>query len=498
MAFRELWSSKRAFILASIGSAIGLGNLWRFPFKCYENGGGAFLVAYFIALFIAGIPVLLLEISLGHKFGLAAPGAFKKVKKKFEFLGWWAVLIGFCVVTYYAVIMAWSLLYGAFSVSGKWGTDAVSFFYNDFLKLTESPHQLGSINPLILIGLVVCWILIMFSIWKGAKTVGKVVYATVALPWILLIVFVIRGVTLPGAGIGILYYIKPVFVKLLEPSVWMAAFGQIFYSVSIGFGIMIAYASFLPKKSDILGSAYIIGISDALTAFVGGFAVFGTLGYYANLKGLPIEQVLKGGPGLAFCTYPEVISHLPFAQIFGILFFLMLMTLAIDSAFSLVESFAASLEDKFGIKHRTANFIASGAGLLIGIIFTFGAGLYWLDITDHFLEHFGLIPVVLLECIVIGWFYKTNKLRKHLNDVSHGRLKGWWVWFIKIVIPVILLTLFITQLIKEIKTPYEGYPTSAIAIAGWGVVIILPIIAIVFSLIKSRHDRADEVNIEEE
>lgn len=355
MALRENWDSHRAFILASIGSAIGLGNLWRFPFVCYENGGGTFLIAYFIALFTAGIPILLLELGIGHKFRLAAPGAFKKVDKRFEWVGWWAVLVSFVIVTYYAVVMAWSVMYGYFSLSDKWGSNPTSFFYNGFLGLTEGPFSLGKIQTTVLIGLVISWIMIVFSIWKGAKTVGKVVYATVILPWILLLVFVIRGVTLPGAAIGLTYYLNPVFSKLLDPSVWTAAYGQVFYSVSLGLGILIAYSSFLPEKADITSSAIIIGISDALTAFVGGLAVFGTLGYYAEMQGVAVTEVLKGGPGLAFCTYPAVISNMPLSQLFGILFFVMLLTLAVDSAFSLVEAVASAVRDKFGVSHRTAN-----------------------------------------------------------------------------------------------------------------------------------------------
>ena len=487
MAIREQWDSRRAFILASIGSAIGLGNIWRFPFKCYDNGGGAFLIAYVIALFTAGIPILLLELSLGHKFKLSAPSAFKKVGKKFEWLGWWAVLVGFVIVTYYAVVMAWSVIYTYFSISEKWGGNPADFFYNKFLGLTEGPFQLGSINPTLLIGLVISWIMVVFAIWKGPKTVSKVVYATVILPWFLLILFVIRGLTLPGAMLGITYYLNPVFSKLLDPSVWASAYGQIFYSASIGFGIMIAYSSFLPEKTDITGSAVIIAIANSLTSFIGGFAVFSTLGYYAKIQGVAVSEVLKGGVGLAFCTYPAVISHLPFAKFFGVLFFLMLLTLAVDSAFSLVESVAAAVRDKFGISHRTANITVSSISLVLGLIFVTGAGLYWLDIVDRFMEHFGLIAVVLVECVVLGWFYKTKKLKGHLNKVSKSKIGNWWIWFIKIVLPIILLYLFATKFVHEIVVPYENYPDKALIIAGWALAALLPILAIILSILKGKN-----------
>ena len=486
MIDRGHWDNRRAFILASIGSAIGLGNLWRFPFKCYENGGGAFLVAYLVAFLSIGIPLLLMEFSIGHKFKLAAPGAFRKVGKGFEWVGWWAILVGFVIVTYYAVVMAWSVVYTGYSLTQAWGSDPSGFFFGEFLGLTSGPFELGGVRWMILMGLAVSWVMIVLAIWKGAKTVSKVVYLTVVLPWALLLIFVIRGVTLPGAALGIKYYLTPVFSKLLDPSVWAAAYGQIAYSVSIGFGIMIAYSSFLPDKSNITSSAIIVSTANSLTSIAGGFAVFGTLGHFATLKGVAVPEVLKGGPGLAFCTYPEVISQLPLAQVFGLMFFLMLLALAIDSAFSLVEAVAAAVRDKWGLSHRASNLTVGGIALAIGVIFTTGAGLYWLDIVDHFMEHFGLIAVLLVECIVLGWFYKTEKLRTHLNSVSTLKLGKWWPWFIKVVNPVILLYLLVTQFIREIRVPYEGYPRSALLIGGWGIALALPLLALVFAAMKGK------------
>lgn len=486
MAGRENWTSRKAFILAAIGSAIGLGNIWRFPFKCYENGGGAFLIAYIIAMISAGIPLLIMELSLGHRFKLAAPISFSKIAKKFEWIGWWAVFVGFAIVCYYVVVMAWGLNYSVFSVTQAWGEKTGDFFYGDFLGLTGGPFELGGIRPLILIALVVGWILVVAAIWKGAKTVSKVVYVTVFVPWLLLIVFVIRGVTLPGSVDGLIYYIQPHFEKLTDPSVWIAAYGQVFYSLSIGFGIMIAYASFLPKDADIINSSIIIALSDGATAFIGGFAVFGSLGYYAKLTGQAVENVLKGGPGLAFVTYPTIINNLPLARAFGILFFFMLLTLAIDSAFSLVEAVSSALRDKFGWSIKRANFSVAIIGLLFGIIFTTGAGLYWLDIVDKWLEFFGLSAVVLVECIVIGWFFKLKDLREYANSYSEVKIGKLWEIMIRFVIPIIIFVLIINESIKLLTQGYGGYPSSALIIAGWGIAILLPVLAVIISSFKRK------------
>ena len=441
MGQRGNWSSRQAFILAAIGSAIGLGNIWRFPFKCYENGGGAFLIDYMIAMVTAGIPLMIMELSLGHRFKLAAPLSFKKIGKKFEWVGWWAVFVGFVIVCYYAVVMAWSLNYSVFSFTQAWGGDTGTFFFKDFLGLTEGPYKLGGFRLPILISLIIGWIIIVGAVWKGVKTVSKVVYVTVFLPWLLLIVFVVRGVTLPGSMDGINYYLYPHFKQLLNPSVWIAAYGQIFYSLSLGFGIMIAYASFLRKDAEIINSSIIITLSNCTTSFIGGFAVFGALGYYAKLQGVKVESVLKGGPGLAFVTYPTIINNLPFSKFFGIIFFLMLLTLAIDSAFSLLEAISSSMRDKFGWSIKRSNITISSIALVIGLIFTTGAGLYWLDIVDKWIEFFGLCAVVLVECVVLGWFFKLNKLREYANAYSEIKIVKLWNYLIKWIITIIIFFL---------------------------------------------------------
>jgi len=486
MEVRDRWSSRTSFVLASIGSAIGLGNVWRFPYICYANGGGAFLIAWLVALFTAGIPLMILEFGLGHKMQGAASEAFYKVKKKFEWFGWMAILVGFGIVVYYAIIMSYCFNYGVFSITQAWGDDPSSFF-NKTIGLTDSPFNLGGIQKYIVIGLFLSWIFIVLSIWKGVKTVGKVVYATVIIPWILIIVFIIRGVTLPGAVEGLTFYLKPEFAKLLKPGVWLAAYTQVFFSLSVGFGIMIAYSSFLPRKSDIVNNAFIISMSNCATSFLAGFAVFGALGYYAKLLGKPVADVVAAGPGLAFVTYPHIISNLPFWQpLFGVLFFLMLLTLGIDSAFSLVEAVAAGVRDKWKLSHTTTNLSVGALAFILGIFLTFGAGLLWLDIVDNFLTKFGISIICLGECILIGWIFKSGKIREHVNSVSEFSIGRWWDFLIRFVTPVALLFLIIMELKDRILSSYGGYPRLAEFLGGWFVIILLPIIGIILMLIKRR------------
>ncbi|MCK4719889.1 sodium-dependent transporter, partial [bacterium] len=181
---RERWDSRGAFILAAIGSAIGLGNVWRFPYMAYENGGGAFLIPYFVALLTAGIPILILEMALGQRFQGGAPTALRKANKAFEFVGWYAILIASIVTFYYCAIMAWSVNYLVHAFSMKWQGNEEDFFYQEILHLSEGPGQLGGISPALIIGLAVTWFLIYLCVRKGVQSVGKVVLVTVPLPFL--------------------------------------------------------------------------------------------------------------------------------------------------------------------------------------------------------------------------------------------------------------------------------------------------------------------------
>ncbi len=478
---REQWDNRMAFILAAIGSAIGLGNIWRFPFVCFQNGGGAFLIAYIVALLTAGIPLLILEFGLGHKMEGASPLSFSKISRKLEWFGWIPVLIGFMIVTYYSVIMAYCIKYGIASITQAYAQDPSAYFFKETLGITSGPFEFGGFTKQFIwlaSGLIISWVWIVFSVWKGAKTVSKVVYFTVLVPWLLLLVFVVRGITLPGAMDGLAYYLTPDFSKLLDPGVWLAAYTQIFFSLSVGFGIMIAYSSFLPRKTDLVNNAFIIGFADALTAFVGGLAVFGGLGYHAHILGKSVSELSHiAGPGLAFVTYPAIISNLPLAPFFGVLFFLMLLTLAIDSAFSMVEGMTASFIDKWKFSHLKANLTVSSIALIIGLVICTGAGFFWLDILDHFMNHIALGISVLGSCIFIGWIYGAGKIKEYANSISEFGVGRWWEISIKYFTPILLVVLVGTEFVSRVKGSYENYGRLPEFLGGWMILVLIVIAA---------------------
>jgi NSS family neurotransmitter:Na+ symporter len=419
---------------------------------------------------------MILEYALGQQFQKSSPGSLKEVGRGWEMVGWWALGVGATISFYYAVIMGWCWDYLACSFGQPWCEDP-QLFFNRVLRLTDGPGQIGTISWPVLIGLAITWGCIYWIIKKGVLRVGKVVMITVPLPALLTLLILIRGLTLPGSIDGLRYYLTPDFSALMNAKTWLQAYAQVFFSLSLGFGILTAYASYLPKRSDITNNAFITSFADAGFAYFAGFAVFSVLGYLAQAQGLPIEEVVQGGPSLAFVIYPTAMSLMPFAPVIAAMFFITLLTLGIDSAFSIVEGVVAGLRDKWRISQNVAAGGFCIFGFLVGLVFTTGAGLYWLDIVDHWMNNYGLVVIGFLECIAIGWFFGTAKLKRYINEVSDFKVGWWWDLFVKWVTPLALGWALVTNVIGEIKEPYEGYPTWALLIGGWGVVATIIIVA---------------------
>jgi len=480
---RENWGTRGGFILAAVGSAVGLGNIWRFPYEAYTNGGGAFLIPYIIAMVLVGIPLLIMEFSLGHFTQLAAPGAFKEISKKTEFVGWWPILLSFIIVCYYSVVLAWCLNYLIFSFKQviPWAADAKGFFFGDYLQFNET-HKLGQIRPSIVLALLAVWLGMYFCIFRGVRWVSKIVLWTVPIPWLMLFILMIRGLTLEGAIHGLEYYLEPDWSALKNVVVWRHAFGQVFFSMTVAFGVMITYASFLHRKSDINNNALIVGIADLATSFMAGIAVFATMGALALKENVPVQDVLSEsqGIGLAFVAFPTALSHLPATRFFSIIFFTALILLGIDSAFSITESVLASICDKSRWPRKVVLPAMSIVGFALGIIFTTEGGLSWLGTIDGFVNGtWGIVLVGLIECLVVGWLYDINILRRHANARSDWKIGPWWEWLIKFVIPAILGTLFIWSLYDDFASG-KGFVVGADGRLLWPNVIGLGLMGIAF------------------
>ncbi|OYD55952.1 sodium-dependent transporter, partial [Fictibacillus aquaticus] len=345
MENRQQFASRYGFIMAAVGSAVGLGNIWRFPAVAYENGGGAFLIPYLIALLTAGIPLLILEFTMGHKYRGSAPLSYFRMNKGSEWLGWWQVLIAFVISTYYAVIIAWALSYTVFSFDLKWGDKPDAFLLGEYLKVAD-PGVFGSLVPGVLIPLAIVWVVTIGVLFKGvAKGIEKLNKIFLPLLFIMFTLIVIRAVTLDGAAEGLNAFFEPRWDLLTSGKVWVAAYGQIFFSLSIAFAIMITYSSYLPKKSDINNNAFITGFANSGFELLAGIGVFAALGFMAQQQGVPVDQVVKSGIGLAFMVFPSIINSFPgLNELFGVLFFLSLVFAGMTSLISIVEVYVAALQ----------------------------------------------------------------------------------------------------------------------------------------------------------
>jgi len=434
----------------------------------YTHGGGAFLIPYIVALLTVGIPLLILEYGIGHERIGSAPLAYHKIRPSWEWIGWWAVVfVMFGISLYYTVIISWCIDFFCYSFKLSWGKNPDTFFFKKFLALSSSPSAIGQIRTPILMGLIVVWFLNWIIIYRGVQS-GLELANKIFMPmlFILTAILVFWSLKLKGAFYGIGEYLRPDFKKIEEPSVWIDAFSQVFFSLSIGFGIMITYASYLPKKANITKYSIITALMDSGYAVFAGFAVFAVLGFMAKSQNVPISEVVTHGIGLAFVVYPKALSLMPMGNLFGAIFFLSLSVAGISSSISIVEAFTASIMDKFGSERRKVVTILCVLGFLGSIIFTSQAGLHWISILDHFLTNYGLITVGILECILVGWLFDIEMLRRHINRVSSIGIGRWWNYLIRFFIPLMLGIILIGDLYSEILHPYGGYSWLAIILIG--------------------------------
>ena len=477
---RQKWSSRFTFILAAIGSAVGLGNAWRFPGLAAKHGGGTFLMVYLFAMLAMGIPLLMMEIAIARNFRKGAIESMRGIKKQFEPIGWAATSNAFVIVCYYAVVFAWVILmfFNSWQFAGMTGdSDSASKLFFDLTKTTGAIQ--GSMIPgAVLVCLLIAWALIFYCIRNGASSVGKVVKYTVFAPVILLLIMAIKGCTMPGAGEGIAILFVPDFTALADPSLWVDAIGQVFYSLSIMMAIMFAYGSYLGDDANIAVDAVIIAFSDMAISVLSGIVMFSTMGGTGML-----DKITASGISTAFIVYPQAIVNLTgigwFNAVFGAIFYLMLITLAIDSAFSIVEGVSAAIADKFQIKPRTVTLSVCAIAGLISLLFVTEAGLAWLDIVDNWTNQINLILIGILECVAVGWCFR---LRKVLDEVNKNtkKFKAPYFWFaasVKFIAPVLLTALFVWNMVVlfgQKGGSYDpNYPMWAQIAAGWAVSVLV-------------------------
>lgn len=490
---RESFSSRKVFIFAAIGSAVGLGNIWRFPYVAFDNGGGAFMIPYLVALLTAGLPFLFFDYAIGHRGRASSPLSFRRLNRKTEFIGWWHMGINAIIAIYYAAILAWSLRYMLFSFNHAWGDDPATFFMKDFLHAGETSLSFNFV-PGVLIPVILVWVLLLVIMSLGVqKGIGAANVIFIPLLVVMFVVLVGYSLTLPGASDGLNALFTPQWSSLADPKVWVAAYGQIFFSLSIGFGIMITYSSYLKTKTDLTGSGAVVGFSNSGFELLAGIGVFSALGFMAQAAGTSVSEVATSGIGLAFIAFPTIISQAPAGALIGLLFFGSLLFAGFTSIISIVEVIVAGIQDKFDMARVPATLFVGVPLAVLSIVFmSTESGLYVLDILDNFVNQFGILAAGLVSIITVAYLVRGLPfLRDHLNRFGSVRTGGLWMVLLALVTPLVLGYSLISTFIGLLQEPYEGYPAQMLNIFGWGMVIMLLVIAVVVSFLPwSKTSRA--------
>jgi len=443
---RDRWSSRTVFILASIGSAVGLGNVWRFPYLVASYGGGTFLIPYSICLVAFGMPILLLELASGQKFQGGDVEAFGAMNPRLRGIGLMSVFNAFTIITYYSVIIAWSFCF-AMQSFGKlpWRdiASADSFFYDEVIQFrdlngdedTESRTDVGTDwdgSWRALMALQVTWIAIYLCVYKGVRSAGEVVKFTMPFPILVLFIIMIAACTLDGAGDGLDQYLGNWDMAVLgETDIWSAATGQVFFTLGVTMGIMTAYSSFNPENQNIVIDEKFISLGDYAIAFMAGFTIYAALGN-ANKECKDGNQDIIVGiidaetgeydcadiyqtksMGLAFVYMAYITSTIPGEAFWSFIWFITLFTLGIDSAFSMIEAVTTVVGDtqmaqRMGWRKEVITANCCAVAFFLAALFTFDTGLNWLDIVDFYVNSYGLLFTGVLECYAVGWVYKIE------------------------------------------------------------------------------------------
>ncbi|MBR6681360.1 MAG: sodium-dependent transporter [Clostridia bacterium] len=443
MEKRSSFTGKIGFILAAAGSAVGLGNIWRFPYLAAKYGGGIFLLVYIILAVTFGFTLMVCEIAIGRKTGLSAIGAFSKLNKKYAFIGFLGAVIPALILPYYSVIGGWVLKYFAAFVSGNGVAAAQDGYFNSFIS--------GVNEPLLwfVIYIALTMVVVLCGVEKGIEQVSKIMMPVL----VILSAFVaIYSLFAPGALEGLVYYIKPDFSKFSIMTV-VAAVGQLFYSMSIAMGILITYGSYMKKDVNVETSVHSIELFDTGIAFIAGLMIVPSV--FAFSGGDP--NALSAGPSLMFVTLPKVFENMFGGQIIGTLFFLLVIFAALTSSISLAETVVSMIQDKLKIDRKITCLIVLIGALLLGLPSALGygawggvkiLGMQFLDFFD-FITNSLLMPIVALcTCIFIGYILKPKTIIDEIEETAPFKSKGLFVVVTKYVAPVFLLAILISSVLS--------------------------------------------------
>ena len=476
------WGSNLSFILAMIGSAVGLGNIWRYPYVLYSNGGGAFYIPYIVAILLMGIPFLILEYGVGYDFKSSFAKAVKKIDSRWEYLGWFLPVAVFLIMIYYSAILGWDGIYIILSFFKGWGADPNVYFTNTLLHSSNSWMGLLQFIPLIAVAMLVGWVIIWFISHRDLEEgLGRVSKVLVPLLFVIMVVIVGFSLTLPGASIGLSELFHPNWALLGNFEIWMAAFGQIVFSLSLGMSIAFTYASYTKDDADLITNTISIALANSLFENFAALGVFSILGYMSLQSGTAVADLVTQGTGLVFIVYPTVFNVLgQWAYVLGPLFFLTVYLAGLTSILSTIEPLSFSIQNKFGLTRSKTMTLLIIVGALISMIYATAYGGSILGYVDTFINQIALLLGIIFECIIFAWIFKAEKLIDFLNSRSKTiKLGKWWVIIVKYILPIFILIVWIGGMMDVIKSStFEQLVftvvSAAVLLIGTLVLTILP------------------------
>ncbi|XP_072948121.1 sodium- and chloride-dependent transporter XTRP3 isoform X2 [Epargyreus clarus] len=541
---RAAWSGKLQFFLSIIGYSVGLGNIWRFPYLCQQNGGGAFLIPFLIMLVLEGIPLFLIEMAIGQKMRLGSLGVWNTIHPWLGGIGISSCIVTLFVALYYNVIITWVFFYlfnsirlsadtlpwahcprdnGTAEEECSKASATVYFWYREALDASPSIEDPGVPRWWIVLYLLLAWIIVFFIVMKGIQSSGKVVYFTSLFPYVVLTIFFVRGITLPGSSDGIWHMYKPKLEKLLDPPVWLDAATQVFYSFGLAFGSLVAFGSYNPPNNNCVRDVLLVSVCNALTAIYASVVIFSILGFKAytmvekcitkevkvlalhhigsftlntthdeykemypqlssnvtsslNLTGCYMSRQLEEaaeGTGLAFIVFTQAILQLTPAPFWSIIFFLMLLSLGLGSQIGIMEGMLCTIFDIDFFKRMSKPVITGAVCMFcffVGLIFTTGAGEYWLKMFDSFAGTIGLVVIALLEMVAVVYIYGHERFSNDIYEMTGYRPGWYWQLTWRYVGPAIVSCILLSSLVFMIITP----PTYGAWNAELGRVVQLP------------------------
>jgi len=532
---RQQWTNPLEFLLSCVAMSVGLGNIWRFPFVAYQNGGGAFLIPYLIVLLLVSRPLFFLEVGLGQFCSRGSISVWD-MAPGFRGLGYGMLLICSCLVSYYCYLIALCIYYLAVSFTQSslpWtycspqftdintvcvdsntnksalanGTDTISAAEQYYIQVRHGKSDitdgLGVPDPTLAGCLLICWLLLYYTLRNGVKSAGRVAYFTATFPYIVLIIMLVKGLTLDGATNGLIHFFKPEFYQtdefgnesfiLLDPKVWYAAVTQAFFSLSIGMGINISYSSYNRFRQKTYRDALIVSIVDSFTSILAGTVIFTILGHMSHQLNKPIKETVatSGGPSLVFIAYPQVLATFEVVpQIFSILFYTMFLTLGIGSATGLISGVVTVISDAFPkFQTKTITKVSCLIGFCLGLMYVTEGGMTILDLVDTYTNLLILI-LATIEVIVIGWVYGTCRIMRDFEFMLNTTLGIYWKFCWGIFCPILLAIILGYDLTQSKEK--DGIPLAiqglgmAIAVVGFLLVLLPLIVSVVRTIGKDK------------